>query len=161
MVYFCPRGIGPTAWQGSAKALTHRLRRFPLIGETLASTQVWDIRRALQALRQIQGWAPSATRLSGHRSQAVNALLACLFEPELAAVTLHELPSGLEVQDCSVQYPGILRSLDLPQVVAMAAARSRVVLHSAGPAAWPYPQEVTRLLDLPDRLQILPAAESR
>lgn len=161
LIYFCPRGIGPTAWQGSAKALTHRLRRFPLVGETLASTQVWDIRRALQALRQIHGLPPSATRLTGHRGQAANALIASLFEPAGAAVVAHELPSGLQAQNCNVQYPGMLRSLDLPQVVAIAASRTQVALHTADPAPWQYPLEVTRLLDLQGHLRILPVSESR
>lgn len=50
MGYIAPRGVGLTAWTGDAKPQTQRLRRFYLLGETKDSTQVWDIRRAVQAV---------------------------------------------------------------------------------------------------------------
>jgi hypothetical protein len=33
MAYVCPRGVGPTAWIGSEKQQTQRLRRFYLLGD--------------------------------------------------------------------------------------------------------------------------------
>jgi hypothetical protein len=65
MAYLAPRGVGLTAWTGSETAQNHRLRRFYLLGETLESSQVYDIRRAIQALRSIPGCAKPKLWLSG------------------------------------------------------------------------------------------------
>jgi hypothetical protein len=51
MAYVAPRGVGPTAWAGNEKAQTQKLRRFYLLGQTWDGMQVWDLRRAIGALR--------------------------------------------------------------------------------------------------------------
>ena len=51
--YVCPRGIGPAAWTGDEKKQTQIRRRFMLLGQTLDGMRVWDIRRTIQALGQI------------------------------------------------------------------------------------------------------------
>ena len=47
-----PRGVGPTAFDPSEKKQTQIRRRFMLLGQTLDGMQVWDVRRAIQAIRQ-------------------------------------------------------------------------------------------------------------
>ena len=79
MAYVCPRGIGPAAWTGSDKQQTQRLRRFYLLGQTLDSMQVWDIRRAIAALRATPYGKPPLWLQSQH-TMAGNTLYASLFE---------------------------------------------------------------------------------
>jgi dienelactone hydrolase len=152
MAYVCPRGIGSTAWEGSAKAQTQRLRRFYLIGETLPSTQVWDIRRSLQAVRQISGLESTRLWLTAHRDQAANSLLASLFEDDIHRLDLHQLPTTL--QGHSLHYFNILKTLDLPQAAALAAERTKLVLYTNDEAPWAYPKAVTTTLEKAQNLQL-------
>jgi hypothetical protein len=152
MAYLCPRGIGPTAWEGSPKAQTQRLRRFYLIGETLPSTQVWDIRRSLQALRQIGGLESTRLWLTAHRDQAANSLLASLFEDDLHRLDLHQLPTTL--QGHSLHYFNILKTLDLPQAAALAAERTKLILYTNDEAPWAYPKAVMTTLEKAQNFQI-------
>lgn len=158
MAWLCPRGIGPTAWEGSDKAQTHRQRRFYLLGETLNSTQVWDIRRGLQSLRQIGGLEKTRLWLQAHRVQAANALFASLFENGLDRLDLHALPATLG--DGQPYYFNVLKTLDLPQAAALAAARTRLVIYTDDEAPWSYAKAVSERLDLPKNLQLrAPPAE--
>src|SRR5262249_49467982 len=55
-----PRGIGPTRWSevsplDGKPAGQHVLRRFALIGQTLDGQRVWDVRRAVEALKTTPG----------------------------------------------------------------------------------------------------------
>ncbi|MFT5857486.1 MAG: dienelactone hydrolase, partial [Verrucomicrobiales bacterium] len=51
---FAPRGVGPTAWTEDARERVHIRRRFMLLGQTLDGMRVWDIRRAIAAVRAIE-----------------------------------------------------------------------------------------------------------
>ena len=152
MAWLSPRGVGPTAWEGSEKAQTQRLRRFYLLGETLPSTQVWDIKRGLLALREIAGLESTRLWVQAHRDQAANALFASLFVDGIHRLDLHELPASL--QTGALHYPNILKSLDLPQAVALAASRTKVVLYAPDAAVWEYPRAVGERLNRPQNLQL-------
>src|SRR4051812_11924168 len=56
MVFFPPRGLGPMAWETNGTKQTHIRRRFMLLGQTLDSMRVWDVRRAIQTLRRMDGY---------------------------------------------------------------------------------------------------------
>lgn len=168
MAYVCPRGIGPTAWDSkeeptdaktaaaAEKARVQRLRRFYLLGQTLEGQQVWDVRRAIRALRSIEGLKDTKLWLQAYRTQAANSLMASLFEDDIARLDLHELPHSLmptkhdkdghPINDDEPVYLNMLKYLDLPQATAMAAERTRVVIYDDDKAAWKYPQEVSEKL---------------
>jgi hypothetical protein len=152
MAYVLPRGIGPSAWTGSEKAQTHRKRRFLLLGETWESGQVYDIRRSVQALRSLPGFNQTPLWLSGHREQAVNALYASLFEPQITRLDLHELPTS-HMQG-GPAYCNVLRYLDIPQAAAMAVERSKVILYTPDATAWTAPAQAAQLLGLPKNFQL-------
>ena len=152
MIYFSPRGIGPTAWDGSEKAQTQRLRRFPLVGETLHSTQTWDIRRALQSVRQIPGFETTRLWAQAEGTQAVNTLLASLFEENLDRLDLHELPPTLATHQA--HYLNLLKHLDLPALVAQAATRTQTILYTQDNTPWTYPQTVLKTLGQEKNLQL-------
>lgn len=143
MAYLCPRGIGPTEWAGSEKAQTQRLRRFYLAGQTLDSMRVWDIRRAIQGVREIGGLKEMPLWLQAHRDMAANALYAALFEEGITRLDLHDLPTT-HMQGPT--YLNVLKILDMPQAAALAAARTRVVLYTADETPWEFTSTVAKNL---------------
>jgi hypothetical protein len=150
--YFAPRGIGPSAWDTSeSDRHTHIRRRFMLLGQTLDGMRVWDTRRVIQALRTIDGLADVPLRLDAEREMAGIALYASLFEPGIAELKLSELSkSHREGPD----FLNVLRFLDVPQAVAMAADRAAVRIEQEGDSGWEYPLAVAERLGWNDRVQI-------
>jgi dienelactone hydrolase len=142
MAYVCPRGIGPTAWTGSDKQQTQRLRRFYLLGQTLDSMQTWDIRRAIAALRATP-FAKPALWLQSQHTMAGNTLYASLFEAGITRLDLHRLPTSHEV---GPYYLNVLKFLDIPQAAAIAAERTRVRIYTPEKSAWTFPAQVAEKL---------------
>ena len=143
MAYVCPRGIGPTAWSGSEKQQTQRLRRFYLLGQTLDGMQTWDIRRAITALGAA-GFGKPPLWLQSQNAMAGNTLYASLFEDNVARLDLHRLPTS---HATGPTYLNVLKFLDLPQAAALAAERSRVRIYTSEKSAWKFPVEVSQRLE--------------
>jgi hypothetical protein len=143
MAWFAPRGIGPTAWSHDEKKQIQIRRRFMLLGQTLDSMRVWDIRRAMQAIRLVKDLKDAPLWLQGKKQMAVNVLYAALFEPNITRLDLWELA---ETQAAGPDYLNILRVLDIPQTVAIAAERSPVRLHQSQAQSWDFPVSVARAL---------------
>jgi dienelactone hydrolase len=123
LAWIAPRGIGPTAWSGDEREQTHIRRRFMLVGQTVDAMRVWDIRRALQALRHAHPAAAGHITLAARGPMAANALYASLFEQPVEKLELSALPkSHLAGPD----YLNILRVLDLPQALELARGRHKV-----------------------------------
>ena len=127
MAYVCPRGVGPTAWTTNEKERTHIRRRFMLLGQTLATMQTWDARRAMQALRKVEDMEKVPLWLQSEGDMAVNTLYASLFEPDVARLDLHDLPAS---HRNGPDYLHVMRFLDIPQAVSMAADRFKVRLYA-------------------------------
>ena len=142
MAYVCPRGIGPTAWSGSEKQQTQRLRRFYLVGQTLDSMQVWDIRRAIAALRATP-YAKTPLWLQSQHTMAGNTLYASLFEDGITRLDLHRMSASHE---SGPVYLNVLKYLDIPQAAAMAAERSRLRIYAPEKSAWAFPTQVSEKL---------------
>ena len=152
MAYVAPRGIGPTAWDQSEKKQVQHQRRFYLLGQTLDGMRVWDVRRAAQALRAVEGFADVPLWLQSQRTMAGVTLYASLYEPEVTRLDLHELP--VTHRDGPF-FLNVSRFLDLPQALAMAAERSRVALYSDDASAWNFATQTTQALGWPQKqLQI-------
>ncbi len=136
MAYVAPRGAGPTSWAAlSLTKQTHLRRRLLLLGESLESGQVWDIRQAAAALRSLPGFAQTPLWLQAQKTMAANALYASLFIPDVKRLDLHALPSS---QKDGPIYLNVLRHLDLPQAAALAAERSTLAIYTADGPAWRY-----------------------
>lgn len=152
MAYIAPRGIGPTAWEGTPQKLTHLQRRFYLLGQTLDGMRVWDVRRAVQALRTLPVLKGVPQWLQGERQLAGVALYASLFEPAITRLDLWHLPHS---HRDGPYFLGVQRVLDMPQAVALAAERSRVVIYQEDETGWDYPHTVLERLGTdPKHLQI-------
>ncbi len=142
MAYVAPRGIGPTAWDPSERKQTQIRRRFLLLGQTLDGMRVYDVCRAAEALRGVEGLKTTRLWLQGHRQMAALALYASLFTPDIKRIDLHGLPkTHREGPDLL----NVARFLDLPQALALAAERAEVRVYQDS-TAWPYPQGVAKAL---------------
>ena len=145
MAYVAPRGIGPTSWSGDARKRNHILRRFYLLGQTLDGMRVYDVVRSAKALRGIEGMKKVPLWMQAHGAMAANLLYASLYVPEVTRLDLHDLPTS-HIQGPA--YLNVLRHLDLPQAVALATERARVVLYQPEAKYDPFPAKVTEALGL-------------
>jgi dienelactone hydrolase len=120
LAWFAPRGAGSGAWSGDEKKQTQLRRRFMLLGQTLDGMRVWDVRCAVRGLRSVPEFqsAPLTIRASG--TMGVNALYAALFEPGVARLELSALPKS---HRDGPDYLNVLKILDLPQALQLAAGR--------------------------------------
>jgi hypothetical protein len=150
-----PRGVGPTQWTTDKKEQIHIRRRFMLLGQTLDGMRVWDIRRAIQTLRGIDGIANVPLTLAADHDLAGVTLYAALFEPRIQEVVLGNLP---RTHRDGPDFLNVLRVLDVPQTVAMVAEKSRVVIRQDGDAGWNYPLAVANNLGWNDRIKIKSAS---
>jgi hypothetical protein len=152
VAYFAPRGIGPTAWDISEiEKLIHIRRRFMLLGQTLDGMRVWDTRRAIQALRAVDGLGDVPLSLNANAEMAGIALYAALFEPEIAELELRGLTKS---HRDGPDFLNVLRILDIPQAVAMAAESSKVRIERDGNSGWEYPLSVADKLGWNDRVEV-------
>lgn len=118
LVWFAPRGVGPSAWTADARKEVQIRRRFMLLGQTLDGMRVWDIRRAVQVLVQVNGGAAGLT-LEARGVMGVNALYASLYEPAVRRLELPALPaSHREGPD----YLNVLQVADIPAAIRRAEA---------------------------------------
>lgn len=143
VIWTAPRGVGPTEWTRDDKERTHIRRRFMLLGQTDHSARVYDVRRAIQAARQITGPNVSLSLTAG-RDAAVWAMYASLFEPPMERVVLGSLTAthrnGPDILN-------ILRFLDIPQALVLAADHGPVdVFTSCESPNWQYSLNLARQL---------------
>jgi cephalosporin-C deacetylase-like acetyl esterase len=143
LAFVAPRGIGPTAWDADERKQTHIRRRFVLLGQTLDGMRVWDIRRAVQALRSLPAMKDVPVELQGERQMAGVALYAALFEPQIARLDLRRLPPSHH--DGPI-FLNVLRFLDMPQAVAMAAERIPMQIESTEKGVSEFAMAVGRAL---------------
>jgi dienelactone hydrolase len=155
-----PRGVGPTRWNADPRSLLHNRRRFLLLGQTWEGMQAYDIRRGLQALRahvrigKQSGETPVWVQAKG--GMAVLAAHASLFEPPVARLDLHEVPASHDRPEppeeaVAPALLNVLRTLDVPQALALAADRSRVVLTDCDEKAFAFVKGVAAVAGWPEK----------
>lgn len=148
MLYLPPRGIGPTAWTTDPKEATHIRRRFALLGTTIDAMRIWDIRRALQTVREMDGGDTPPFWMQSSGIMAGNSLYASLFEPNIARLDLHGPASSHRV---GPELLNVLRFTDIPQVAAMASEKSKLLIYSDSPAEWDFTVKTAKVMALPEK----------
>jgi hypothetical protein len=138
-----PRGVGLTAWEANERKQAQRRRRFMLLGQTLDGMRVWDIRRAVQALRSLDKTRTIPLWLQARGDLACDSLYASLYERDIARLDLWELAPSHRV---GPDYLNVLRVVDVPQTVSMVIERTSVRLHAADPRVWDFPMNVANAL---------------
>ena len=113
--------LGPR--EADERKLTHIRRRFQLLGTTLESMQVWDIRRGLQVLRT---QCPNLKEITIAASDGAEplVLLASLFEPKVDRLILAKLPASNQ------DLPSILNlTRTMPaELLSILAARKNLIV---------------------------------
>jgi hypothetical protein len=113
LAFFAPRGVEPGTWPSDPKMATQIRRRFMLLGQTIDSMRVWDIRCAAQAVKAVPAFKETPLHVRAQGEMGVNAGYAALFEPGIQKLKLDGLPiSQAEGPD----YLNVLRVWDLPQL---------------------------------------------
>jgi dienelactone hydrolase len=157
MLYLPVRGVGPTAWTSDEKERIHIRRRFALLGQTLDAMRVWDIRRGIQALREIEGADQPKLWLQASGVMAGNALYASLYEPDIHRLDLHNLPASH--RDGPV-YLNVLRFTDIPQIAAIVGEQSQLRIYTDKGKDWSYLTAHAKKFEWPEKqLQIRKPSE--
>ena len=143
MAYVCPRGIGLTEWNRNKRKRVQIRRRFMLLGQTRDGMRVYDVVRAAQALRDVEGFSKVPLWMQGEREMAGVTLYASLFTPNVKRLDLWHL--NRSHRDGPI-FLNVLRYLDIPAAVAMAAERSQVRLYEKQKGGWKYPRSVAEKL---------------
>ena len=92
-----------------------------LLGQTLDSMRVWDIRRATQAVKALPEFQRTPLHVQAKSQMGVNAAYAALFEPEIQKLKLEGLPA---TQAEGPDYLNVLKVGDIPQVLEMLGERT-------------------------------------
>ncbi|MBQ16059.1 MAG: acetylxylan esterase [Planctomycetaceae bacterium] len=159
MAYVAPRGIGPTAWGQNERRQTQVRRRFMLLGQTLDGMRTFDVVRAAGALRLVDGMDKVPLWMQGEKTMAAITMYASLFVPDVSRLDLHDLP---ESHRSGPIYLNVLRYLDIPQTVALAAGRARVRIYQPRAGGWEYPRRVAGALSWDKKqlvIRVLPPRE--
>jgi len=145
MSYFAPRGVGPTAFDQSEKKQVQNRRRLYLLGQTLESMQVWDVFQATLAAHRIEELHDVPLWLQSQRRMAGVSLYSSMFQLKgmVQRLDLYDLPKSHREGPI---FLNVSRYLDMPQAVAMAAERSKVVLYQDDDTGWEYSQSVAQRL---------------
>ena len=126
-----------------------------LLGQTAEGMQVWDVRRAVQALREIPATKDLPLALEGQGQMAGIALYASLFQPAVTQLELRDLP---RTHMQGPHFLNVLRVLDMPAALAMAADGRKVTVCQSSTEGWDFAVEIARRLEWPaDRLAIRPS----
>jgi len=105
-------------------------------------------------LRSRPDWVELPLTIEARRAMSGVALYAGLFVPGLVALELTALPASHEQ---GPDFLNVLRVLDVPQAVALAAERVRVRLRATDPAVAAYARETAYRLGWPaDRVTLEP-----
>ncbi|MCR9116511.1 MAG: prolyl oligopeptidase family serine peptidase [bacterium] len=144
MAYIAPRGIGPTAFDSSAKKQIQNRRRFYLLGQTLEGMQTWDTIQAAAALRDVKGLSNTPLWLQSEKQMAGVTAYASLHIDDVTRIDLHNPPAN---HRNGPYYLNVRRILDMPQAIAMAAERSQLVIYDDEPANWRYVSDAAKSLN--------------
>lgn len=142
-VVFAPRGLGRDAWTGDEKALTHIRRRFALLGQSLDAMRVYDIKSLGHQLRTAMPYEVKKLTGVASNQSAGNLLYASLFSDQpFDQLQLTHLPKSH--MDGPV-YLNVLKFLDLPQALAVAAEGTTITLQETDPVVLEYLQDLSKI----------------
>ena len=158
VVVFAPRGVGPTAFNPSPRKQVQIRRRFMLLGQTLEGMQLWDLRRAIQAVRNLPELQQTRWRWMGRGDGAGMLVYAALVEPPPAEMLLYEPPAS---HRDGLPLLNVRRIWDMREALAVAACRTKVHLHTRHPEMAHLAKEVIDRLGLGGhRVEIVALPES-
>jgi hypothetical protein len=139
-IVFCPRGLGPHQWEGNEAKQTHIRRRFQLIGTTVDTMRVWDIRRAIEVATEALPAAAESFELQVGAPLVMHGMLASLFEPRVKVLRLDIQAADL---DQSIDVLNLARTVAPQELAAMCAWRTDVQTSGDPKSIFPLAAELT------------------
>jgi len=121
-----PRGVGPTKWT-TKNPPNYVERSLALLGRTVDSGRVWDVRVTAFALKKklLDAGAREATvTVLGKGQAGILAAYAALFEPAISEIVLVEPP---ESHMQGPHFLNVLRILDIPDALGLLAPRKLTI----------------------------------
>ncbi|MDF1742658.1 MAG: acetylxylan esterase, partial [Gimesia sp.] len=138
-----PRGIGLSSWNPDKRKQIQIKRRFYLLGQSLEGMQIWDVRRAIQELKGQPYLSKARLELKASGNAAALCLYASLFEEGVNELDLTGMPASHQNGPALLN---VMRFLDVPQALAMAASRRPTKVSHANAEDWSYPIKVSQQL---------------
>ncbi len=124
VIVFAPRGLGPDVWPGDARKQAMIRRRFQLLGQSLDGMRVWDVRRALAAIRELHPGVEEVA-VSAAGPMAAHALHGAAFEDRPLRLELSRLPASYRE---GVDYLNVAKLIGLAQVPDLVRSRHTVTV---------------------------------
>jgi len=158
IAYLEVRGIGETSW---APALQWHIRRAAAwTGRTIASMRVYDVLRALEALRSLGGINVSRTGLAARDEMGAIALYAALLDGNVSTLILknppptQNAPGNPNGRGPAIEMLNVLRVTDVWQVPGLLFP-TELVFADTPPERYEWSQEVYRTLGQPAKFRII------
>ncbi|MCC6234226.1 MAG: acetylxylan esterase [Verrucomicrobiales bacterium] len=149
------RGTGDTSW---GEDLNWHVRRAAAwTGRTVASMRVWDVLRAVEAVRGLPGIDATRISLAARGEMAVVALYAALLDGRIESVVLSDPPATQDApgekdgRGAALEMLSCLRVTDVAQVAGLLFP-TRLVLAGAVPETFQWPEALYRRLGPPGRI---------
>jgi len=117
-VLLSPRGVGPT--ERTIKKPFYFRRCMALLGRTMDSGRVWDVRAFLHAARRPR----TQWKLAGRGRAGILAAYAALFEKKVAEVACVRPPA---CHDRGPYFLSVMRTLDTPDALGLLAPRPLLI----------------------------------
>ncbi len=143
VAFFAPRGVGFSSWNPDKRKQVQIKRRFYLLGQSLEGMQIWDIRRAIQELNAQPNLSNASLALKASGNAAALCLYASLFEKSVKELDLQALPTSHHEGPALLN---VLRFMDIPQALTMAASRRPIRVSQVKTSDWTYPVKVSQKL---------------
>ena len=127
IIFLMPRGVGLTAWT-TKNPPNYVERSLALLGRTVDSGRVWDVRVAAFALKKLMAANEDANpsiKVLGKGQAGIIAAYAALFEPAISEVILVE-PTETHMQ-CP-HFLNVLRVLDIPDALGLLAPKKLTIV---------------------------------
>jgi dienelactone hydrolase len=141
-----PRGSCLNEWNPDKKEDTHFQRRFALSGKSADEGRVWDVCRAVEAIKSLDEFKESNVFLLGNGRSAGIALYAGLFSPDVERIDLLKPTSS---HRDGPFFLNVLRVLDMPQAAALAFPK-QVFLYDADAADWRWTDAIAKFYSTED-----------
>jgi hypothetical protein len=142
LVIYCPPGVAEWKLNADEKERNQLARRALLIGDTLAGMQVLDLVRVISTLQE-ESRRDAEIVISASGDLAGVAVYASIFGGRPVKLELTALPSSHMKGPFLIN---ILRGMDMPEAVALAAETNRVLLKGVNAEEFAYPTAVAKAL---------------
>jgi len=154
-----PRGTGDTAW--GDELCWHVRRAAAWTGRTVASMQVWDVLRGLQAVRSLEWVREDHVAVAAREDMAAVALYAALLDGHVRTLLLdspaptQNAGSRPDGTGPAVEMLSCLKFADLPQVAGLLWP-TEIVVTGQFPVGYLWARDLYERLGEPGRLRVLP-----